>query len=104
MLISASPVKAARSGPGAGKDGAALRDPEAGLHVKKGSRLKGACGYSVHYGCGRGRVRPLPDGDAGQHPRQPGARPAVVEGRGALYADAAYGSRRPEGSDPRTPR
>ena len=49
-IIYASPVEAARSGPG--KDGRPTRDPEAGRRVKNDSqgRKKATYGYSVHTG------------------------------------------------------
>ena len=37
-IVDATPVEAARSGRGKRKDGAAVRDPEAGLHARKDSR------------------------------------------------------------------
>ena len=37
-IIDATPVEAARSGRGKGKDGKRVRDTEAGLHVKRDSR------------------------------------------------------------------
>ena len=51
-IADATPVEAARSGRGRRKDGAAVRDPEAGLHVKKDSRgrMKSTYGYSARTG------------------------------------------------------
>ena len=51
-IVDATPVEAARSGRGQGKDGAAVRDPEAGLHARKDSRgrMKSAYGYSARTG------------------------------------------------------
>ena len=51
-IIDATPVEAAQSGSGKGKDGQPKRDRQAGWHVKKDSRgtLKSAYGYSVHTG------------------------------------------------------
>ena len=37
-IVDATPVEAARPGRGKGKNGAAVRDPEAGLHARKDSR------------------------------------------------------------------
>jgi len=51
-IIDATPVEAAQSGSGKGKDGQAKRDPEAGWHVKNDSRgrAKSTYGFSVHTG------------------------------------------------------
>ena len=51
-IIDATPVEAAQSGSGKGKDGQSTRDPEAGWHVKKDSRGQGKSTYrfSVHTG------------------------------------------------------
>ena len=51
-IIDATPVKAAQSGSGKGKDGEPKRDKQAGWHVKEDSRgaFKSTYGYSVHTG------------------------------------------------------
>ena len=51
-IIDATPVEAAQSGLGKGKDGQPKRDRQAGWHVKEDSRgtLKSTHGYSVHMG------------------------------------------------------
>jgi len=51
-IIDATPIEAAQSGSGKGKDGQPKRDKEAGWHVKKDSRgnLKSTYGYSIHTG------------------------------------------------------
>ena len=51
-IIDATPIEAAQSGSGKGKDGQPKRDPDGGWHVKKDSRgtLKSTYGYSVHTG------------------------------------------------------
>ena len=51
-IIDATPIEAAQSGSGKGKDGKPKRDPDGGWHVKKDSRgtLKSTYGYSVHTG------------------------------------------------------
>ncbi len=53
-IIDATPVEAAQSGPGTGKNGQPKRDGDAGWHVKADSRgtLKSTYGYSVHTGVG----------------------------------------------------
>lgn len=51
-IIDATPVEAAQSRSGKGKDGQPKRDRQAGWHVKEDSRdtLKSTYGYSVHTG------------------------------------------------------
>ncbi|MEO1919028.1 MAG: IS5 family transposase [Paracoccaceae bacterium] len=51
-IIDATPIEAAQSGSGKGKDGQPKRDPDVGWHVKKDSRgnLKSTYGYSIHTG------------------------------------------------------
>ncbi len=51
-VMDATPIEAARSGSGKGKDGKAKRDQEAGWYVKADSKgnKKSTCGYSVHTG------------------------------------------------------
>jgi len=51
-IIDATPIEAAQSGSGKGKDGQPKRDKEAGWHVKKDSRgnLKSTYGYLIHTG------------------------------------------------------
>ena len=51
-IIDATPIEAAESGSGKGKDGQPKRGRQAGCHVKKDSRgnLKSTYGYTVHMG------------------------------------------------------
>jgi transposase, IS5 family len=51
-IIGTTPIEAAHSGSGKGKDGQPKRDRLVGWHVKKDSRgeLKSTYGYSVHIG------------------------------------------------------
>jgi transposase, IS5 family len=51
-IIDATPVEAAQSGLGKGKDGQPKRDKKAGWHIKEDSRgtLKSTYGYSVYTG------------------------------------------------------
>ena len=51
-IIDATPIEAAQSGSGEGKDGQSKRDKDAGWHVKEDSRgnLKSTYSYSVHTG------------------------------------------------------
>ena len=94
-IIDATPVEAAQSGPGNGKDGQPTKDQEAGWHVKQDSRgrQKSTYGYSVHTGV---------DEDGFIHSQQVTAgnvhdsqeRDALLLGdETALYADAAYSSK-----------
>lgn len=93
-IIDATPVEAAQSGPGKGKDGQAKRDPEAGWHVKNDSRgrAKSTYGFSVHTGVDE-------DGFIHRQSVTPGnihdsqERDTLLLGdETALYADAAYSS------------
>lgn len=94
-IIDATPVEAARSGPGNGVDGTPKRDPEAGWHVKNDSRgrKKSTYGFSIHTGV---------DEDGFIHCQQvtPGnvhdsqeRDTLILSDESALYADAAYSSK-----------
>jgi len=94
-IIDATPVEAAQSGPGNGKDGKPTRDPEAGWHVKNDSRgmKKSTYGFSVHTGVDE-------DGFIHRQSMTPGnvhdsqERDTLLLGdETALYADAAYSSK-----------
>lgn len=93
-IIDATPIEAAQSGPGKGKDGQAKKDPDAGWHVKQDSRgrKKSTYGFSVHTGVDE-------DGFIHRQSITPGSvhdsqeRDALLLGdESALYADAAYSS------------
>jgi len=93
-IIDATPVEAAQSGSGKGKDGTPSRDPDAGWHVKADSkgRQKSTYGYSVHTGVDE-------DGFIHRQTVTPGnvhdstQRDTLLLGdEAALYADAAYSS------------
>lgn len=93
-IIDATPIEAARSGNGKGKDGQPKRDPDAGWHVKNDSqgRKKSTYGFSVHTGVDedgfihRQRVTP-------GHVHDSQERDTLLLGdETALYADAAYSS------------
>lgn len=94
-IIDATPVEAARSGRGKGRDGVPVRDSEAGLHVKRDSRgrMKSVYGYSVHTGVDedgfihRQTVTPGHVHDSRERDR------LLLGDEAALYADAAYSSR-----------
>ena len=93
-IIDATPVEAAQSGPGKGKDGQAKRDPEAGWHVKKDSRsrVKSTYGFSVHTGVDEdGFIHRQSVTSGNVHDSQ--ERDTLLLGdEAALYADAAYSS------------
>lgn len=93
-IIDATPVEAARSGNGNGKDGTPKRDPDASWHVKNDSRgsKKSTYGFSVHTGVDE-------DGFIHRQSVTPGhvhdsqLRDELLLGdETALYADAAYSS------------
>jgi len=93
-IIDATPIEAAQSGSGKGKDGKPTRDPEAGWHVKNDSRgnQKSIYGFSVHTGVDE-------DGFIHRQSVTPGhvhdsqQRDTLLLGdETALYADAAYSS------------
>jgi IS5 family transposase len=93
-IIDATPIEAARSGNGKGKDGMPKRDSDASWHVKNDSRgrKKSTYGYSVHTGVDE-------DGFIQRQSVTPGhvhdsqLRDELLLGdETALYADAAYSS------------
>jgi len=94
-IIDATPIEAAQSGPGKGKDGRLSKDPEAGWHVKNDSRghRKSIYGYSVHTGVDedgfihRQTVTPGNVHDSVEHDT------LLLGDEHALYADAAYSSK-----------
>jgi len=93
-IIDATPIEAAQSGPGKGKDGQVKRDPEAGWHVKKDSRgrVKSTYGFSVHTGVDEdGFIHRQSITSGNVHDSQ--ERDTLLLGdETALYADAAYSS------------
>ena len=93
-IIDATPVEAAQSGSGKGKDGQAKRDPEAGWHVKNDSRgrAKSTYGFSVHTGVDEdGFIHRQSVTPGNVHDSQ--ERDTLLLGdETALYADAAYSS------------
>ena len=94
-IIDATPVEAARSGRGKGKDGKRVRDAEAGLHVKRDSRgrVKSTWGYSVHTGVDEDGFVHRQTVTAGNvHDSRERDR-LLLGDETALYADAAYSSR-----------
>lgn len=94
-IIDATPIEAAQSGSGKGKDGKPTRDPKAGWHVKNDSRgnQKSTYGFFVHTGVDE-------DGFIHRQSVTPGnvqdsqERDTLLLGdETALYADAAYSSK-----------
>ena len=94
-IIDATPVEAAQSGSGKGKDGQPKRDRQAGWHVKKDSRdtLKSTYGYLVQTGVDEDGFIQRQTVTAGNvHDSQ--ERDTLRLGdETALYADAAYSSK-----------
>ncbi len=93
-IIDATPVEAAQSGSGKGKDGQATKDPDAGWHVKNDSRgrAKSTYGFSVHTGVDEdGFIHRQSVTPGNVHDSQ--ERDTLLLGdETALYADAAYSS------------
>lgn len=94
-IIDATPIEAAQSGPGKGKDGQAKRDKEAGWHVKKDSRgnLKSTYGYSVHTGVDEDGFIQRQTVTAGNVHDSVLRDTLLLGDETALYADAAYSSK-----------
>jgi IS5 family transposase len=94
-IIDATPVEAAQSGPGKGKDGKPKKDPDAGWHVKQDSRgrPKSTYGFSVHTGVDEdGFIHSQSVTPGNVHDSQ--ERDSLLLGNeSALYADAAYSSK-----------
>ena len=94
-IIDATPIEAAQSGSGKGKDGKPKRDPDGGWHVKKDScgTLKSPYGYSVHTGVDEDGFIQRQTVTAGNvHDSQ--ERDTLLLGdETVLYADAAYSSK-----------
>ena len=93
-IIDATPIEAAQSGSGNGKDGKPTCDPEAGWHVKNDSRgnKKSIYGFSVHTGVDEdGFIHRQSVTPGNVHDSQ--ERDTLLLGdETALYADAAYSS------------
>ncbi len=93
-IIDATPIEAAQSGSGNGKDGKPTRDPEAGWHVKNDSRgnKKSIYGFSVHTGVDEdGFIQRQSVTPGNVHDSQ--ERDTLLLGdETALYAGAAYSS------------
>ncbi len=97
-IIDATPIEAARSGPGKskakGKEGQDTKDPEAGWHVKKNSRgiKTSAYGYSVHTGVDEDGFVHRQTVTPGNHHDSTCRDELLLGNETALYADAAYSS------------
>lgn len=93
-IIDATPIEAAQSGSGKGKDAEPSKDPEAGWHVKNDSRgrQKSTYGFSVHTGVDEdGFIHRQSVTPGNVHDSQ--ERDTLILGdEHALYADAAYSS------------
>ena len=94
-IMDATPIEAAQSGSGKGKDGQPKRDPDGGWHVKQDSRgrQKSIDGFSVHSGVDeegfihRQSITPGHVHDSRERDR------LVLGDESALVADAAYSSK-----------
>jgi len=93
-IIDATPIEAAQSGSGKGKDGQPKRDPDGGWHVKKDSRgnLKSTYGYSVHTGVDEDGFIQRQTVTAGNVHDSVERDTPLLGNEIALYADAAYSS------------
>jgi len=93
-IIDATPVEAAQSGPGKGKDGRPGKDPEAGWHVKADSRgnLKSTYGYSVHTAVDEDGFIHRQTVTAGNVHDSTEHDTLLLGDESELYADAAYSS------------
>ena len=93
-IIDATPIEAAQSGSGKGKDGEPKRDKDAGWHVKKNSRgvLKSTYGYSVHTGVDEDGFIQRQTVTAGNVHDSVERDTLLLGDEVALYADAAYSS------------
>ena len=93
-IIDATPIEAAQSGDGKGKDGKKLRDPEAGWHVKKNSRgkNKSTYAYSVHTGCDEDTFIHSQTVTSGNVHDSQARDYLLLGGETRLYADSAYSS------------
>jgi len=94
-IIDATPIEAAQSGPGNGKNGQPKKDPEAGWHVKQDSRgrKKSTYGFSVHTAVDEdGFIHRQSVTPGNVHDSQVCDR-LLLGDESALYADAAYSSK-----------
>ena len=94
-IIDATPIEAAQSGSGKGKDGQPKRDPDGGWHVKKDSRgnLKSTYGYSIHTGVDEDGFIQRQTVTAGNVHDSVERDTLLLGDETALYADAAYSSK-----------
>ncbi len=95
-IIDATPIEAAQSGSGKGKDGQPKRDPDAGWHVKADSRgnLKSTYGYSVHTGVDEDGFIHRQTVTAGNVHDSTEHDTLLLGDESELYADAAYSSQK----------
>lgn len=94
-IIDATPIEAAQSGSGNGKNGKPSKDPEAGWHVKNDSRgrQKSTYGYSVHTGVDEDGFIHRQSVTAGNAHDSQERDTLILGDERALYADAAYSSK-----------
>lgn len=93
-IIDATPIEAAQSGPGKGKDGQRNRDQEAGWHVKNDSRgrQKSTYRFSVHTGVDEDGFIHRQSGTPGSVHDSQEPDTLLLGDESALYADAVYSS------------
>lgn len=93
-IIDATPIEAAQSGSGNGKEGKSTKDPEAGWHVKNDRRghKKSIYGFSVHTGVDEdGFIHRQSVTPGNVHDSQE-RDTLLLDDETAYYADAAYSS------------
>lgn len=93
-IIDATPIEAAQSGKGKGKDEQPTKDADAGWHVKKDARgnMKSTYGYSVHSAVDEDGFIHRQEVTAGNVHDSQMLEHLVLGTESQLYADAAYSS------------
>lgn len=93
-IVDATPIEAAQSGSGKGKDGQPTRDAEAGWHVKKDSHghMKSTYGYSVHSAVDEDGFIHRQEVTSGNVHDSQMLEHLLLGTETQLYADAAYSS------------
>jgi transposase, IS5 family len=93
-IVDATPIEAAQSGHGKGKDGTPTKDADAGWHVKEDARgnLKSTYGYSVHTAVDEDGFIMRQEVTAGNVHDSQMLEHLLLGTESQLYADAAYSS------------
>jgi IS5 family transposase len=94
-IVDATPIEAAQSGSGKGKDGQPTKDADAGWHVKEDSRgnIKSTYGYSVHTAVDEDGFIMRQEVTAGNVHDSQMLKQLLLGTESQLYADAAYSSK-----------